>query len=275
MKESAWAKSEGHEVGFDTENPDLILVSVIFQKNRAQALGIREMFPGVEIRFGGPGMYPECGNIGDAELIMPDYDLYPSEYSQGFTTRGCIRACPFCLVPKMEGNIQVWQHPEKFHDERFDTCMIMDNNLLAVGKWAGTVLKWFHDQGVKMLSHGWDARLLTDETAGLLKDVRHKKGIQLAWDNMGDEVAVFRALKLLKGAGFNLRQDISFYVLAGFNTSFDQDLYRCNKLREAGTNAFVMCYHKKDRRLNRLAKWANRRWAYWSSPFVEARGRGQ
>ena len=38
--------------------------------------------------------------------MMPDYSLYPRvEHSIGFITRGCIRKCPWCIVPKKEGMI--------------------------------------------------------------------------------------------------------------------------------------------------------------------------
>ena len=271
MKESAWFKAEGHKVGFDIENPDLVIVSVIFQKNRAQALGLKGMFPSrrTNILFGGPGMYPNCGTIGDAELLTPDYDLYPSQYSQGFTTRGCIRHCPFCLVPQIEGSLRTVQHPEAFHDDRFKTCMIMDNNFLAAPYlWIWDVLDWFRTSSINMdATQGLDARLLTEEWAGMLKDIRHPKGIHFAWDNIADEATIIKAIGLLKDAGFNLKHDVSFYVLAGYNTTFEEDLYRCNRLREMQVNSFVMRYHKKDKRLNRLAKWANRRWYYWVSPF--------
>lgn len=268
MKISAHAKETGNDVGFDIVDPDIIHCSIIFSKNKGQAAGLGTVFPGKTIIYGGPGWSLENTLPSAIEFSKPDYDLYPSEYSQGFTTRGCIRQCPFCVVPDKEGNLQVWQHPSKFHDDRFDSCMLMDNNLLAAPReWVKEVFNWFTESGVKMLDHGFDARLLTEEYAGMLKDIKHPKGIRFAWDNMRDESAVIRAIKLLKDSGFNLKHDISFYVLAGYNTTFDQDLYRCNKLREMGVNAFVMRYHRNDPRINRLAKWANRRWAYWSSPF--------
>ena len=227
------------------------------------------MFPDAMVSFGGPGWDLKNFLPESIEKIKPDYSLYPSQYSQGFTTRGCVRTCPFCVVPEKEGEIQVWQHPEEFHDDQFKQCMIMDNNLLgAPAAWVQEVCCWFRDAGVGMFDHGFDARLLTEEYAGLLKDTKHPKGLRFAWDNMNDEPAVISAINLLNDAGFNLKHDISFYVLVGFNTTFEQDLYRCNKLREWGVNAFVMQYHKKDPQLRKLAKWANRRWAYWSAPFA-------
>lgn len=269
MKISAWCKSRDYEVGFDIQYPDHVVVSVVFSKNKSQAAGLTRMFPTSVTHFGGPGWNLKNFLPPSIEKIKPDYDLYPSEYSQGFTTRGCIRHCPFCIVPEKEGKIQVWQHPEEFHDDRFKTCMIMDNNLFAAPDyWQEEVFEWFIRNKIKMLSpSGWDVRLLTPERAEFLKEIKHAGNIHFAWDNLVDEQSVLKGITLLKETGFDLKHNISFYVLVGFNTTFEQDLYRCNKLREMGTNAFVMRYHNRDRMLNKLAKWANRRWAYWSSPF--------
>jgi hypothetical protein len=272
MKISAYEKARGSVVGFDAENPDKVICSVIFTKNRAQAEGLKTMFS-CPVEFGGSGWDLTNRLPPEVELIKPDYDLYPSEYSQGYTTRGCIRKCGFCIVPEKEGALHPVQHPAAFHDDRFGTCMIMDNNLLGAKKeWVKSVLSWFHEGRIKMLSpQGWDARLLTEEYAGMLKDIRQPKGIHFAWDSRKDEPAIIKAISLLKNAGFNLRNDVSFYVLAGYDSTFEDDLYRCNRLKEMGVNAFVMPYHKRDSRINRLANWANRRWAYWSGPFQEVR----
>jgi hypothetical protein len=271
MTVSAWYKQMGHTVGFNIENPDKVFISCIFTKNADQARGIAKLYPNAEVDIGGSGVSLSKVLPHETNLVKPDYDLYPSKYSQGFTTRGCVRKCPFCIVPIKEGKLYEWQHPVFFHDDRFDTCMLMDNNLFGASKeWVTSVLTWFSTHNVKMLDHGFDARLLTEEYAGMLKDIKHPKGIRFAWDNLKDEPYVIRAIELLKGAGFKQTRDISFYVLAGYNSGFDEALYRCNRLKEMGVNAFVMPYHKKDKQINALARWANRRWAYWSGPFDEA-----
>jgi len=269
MKISAWCKGRGYEAGFDIVDPDHIACSVIFPKNKPQAAGLKTMFPGIPITFGGTGWYIHSKLSDSIETIKPDYDLYPSEYSQGFSTRGCIRNCSFCFVPEKEGRLRIAQHPDKFHDGRFKACMLMDNNFLAAPEhWIKTVIGWFHDAGVKMdMCQGFDARLLTEEIAGSLKDIKHKTGVRFAWDHTKDEQIIVRAIGYLKDAGFNLKHDVSFYVLAGYDTGFDDALYRCNRLREMGVNSFVMPFHKKDKNINKLAKWANRRWSYWAVPF--------
>jgi hypothetical protein len=269
MKLSTYFKRRGNVVGFDVVDPDYIYCSVIFPKNKQQAAGLQTMFPGVPITFGGTGWDIRSKLPKEIELLKPDYDLYPSEYSQGFTTRGCIRRCSFCFVPEKEGNMQIAQHPSEFHDDRFKICMLMDNNFLAAPKhWILTVLDWFKSSGVKMdMCQGFDARLLTEDIAGSLKDIRHKTGVRFAWDHTHDEDIIVRAIGYLKDSGFNLKHDVSFYVLAGYDTGFEDALYRCNRLREMGVNSFVMPYHKRDKNINKLAKWANRRWSYWAVPF--------
>lgn len=64
---------------------------------------------------------------------------------------------------------------------------------------------------------------------------------------------------------------VSFFVLVGFDTTFEEDLYRCRKLKEWGANAFVMRY-KQTPELNALARWANRKQIFWSVDFAEYTG---
>ena len=271
MKISSYHKSLGHTVGFDIPDPDKVYISTIFKKNKSSVIGLATMFPKAEVDIGGVGWDIYKSLPENIELIKPDYDLYPSTYSQGYTTRGCIRKCEFCVVPTKEGKIKTAQHPRLFHDDRFDTCMIMDNNLLAAQNWwIKYVIEWFRDNNIRMLSpQGWDARLLSEDTAGLLKDVKHAAGLHFAWDNIKDEEKILNSITLLKDAGFskNDLRKISYYVLVGFNSTFEEDLYRCIKLKQNGVCAFVMKYHNKDKRLNDLARWANRRQLFWSMPF--------
>jgi len=270
MKISAWHKAQGDTVGFKIKNPDKVYVSVIFTKNRAKASAWENRYPDIPVIFGGTGWDLTTTLPLEIEAMRPDYDLYPSAYSQGYTTRGCIRNCSFCVVPEKEGKIRIAQHPSQFHDDRFDTCMIMDNNLFgAPQEWQTSVLSWFIDNKIKMLSpQGWDARLLTEERAEKLYAIKHAGMIHFSWDNVQDEKAIFRAIDILKKTGFDLRREISFYVLCGFNTTFDQDLYRCQKLRDVGIQAYAMRY-SRSRELNALARWTARPQLYWAVEFSE------
>ena len=94
MKISAWHKAQGDNVGFAIENPDKVYISCVFKKNAGQAKGIARFYPSAEIDIGGSGIDLKKGLPEEIEMIKPDYDLYPSTYSQDYTTRGCGRKLP-------------------------------------------------------------------------------------------------------------------------------------------------------------------------------------
>jgi len=272
MKISAYHKLLGDTVGFGIENPDKVYISCVFKKNAGQAKGIARYYPDAEIDIGGSGIDLKKELPLEIELIKPDYDLYQTTYSQGYTSRGCPNKCGFCIVPEKEGKIRIAQHPSEFDDPRFDTMMIMDNNLFgAPQEWQDQVLAWFVGNNMKMLSpQGWDARLLNEHRWLMLSAVKRAQAIHFAWDNVKDEKHIENAIDIMKQSGVSkgyLQRQISFYVLAGFESTFEDALYRCTRLKEMGVQSFVMPYHKKDKRINALARWANRPWLYWSIPF--------
>ena len=64
------------------------------------------MLPENTIKGGtGYGVYADLPPEIDG--VYPDYSIYPDcDYAIGFLTRGCIRKCPWCIVPKKEGSIR-------------------------------------------------------------------------------------------------------------------------------------------------------------------------
>ncbi len=267
MQVSEYYKERGDTVGFNVPEPEEVWISCIFEKNKAQTLGIRKMFPNAEVYIGGSGVnfdwLPK-----EMQKIKPDYDLYPSRYSQGFTTRGCIRNCPFCIVRKKEGHFQRWQHIKDFYDERFNVVMLMDNNILSDKEWFFENTDFIIEHNLRIIEHGMDIRLLDEEIAQRLSELKFEKCMHFAFDNLADEKAVRNGIEILKNAGINLRSKVQFYVLVGYNTSPEEDIYRCRTLKELGTNAFVMPF-KKTKWTQDIARWANRKWLYWKCDIEE------
>jgi hypothetical protein len=273
MQISGSIKKRGGAAGFDIKNPDIVYISCIFSKNAglARELAHNYVMDGLTVSLGGSGVndiwLPE-----NMQKALPDYDLYHSTYSQGFTTRGCPNKCGFCIVPRKEGKLQIWQHPDEFHDPRFNTCMIMDNNLFAApNSWQGDIYNWFIRKKIKMLSpQGWDIRLLNDWRARALKEIKHagSRNVHFAWDNMKDETAVINGIEILKNHKFNLRQRIMFYVLCGYGTTIEEDVYRCQKLKELGVRAYAMRY-KQTPEINALARWTARAELFWKFDFKD------
>ena len=266
MKISAYYKKKGDTVGFNLSNPDKIFSSIIFTKNKGKAKN--GSLDKVKRIYGGSGYNLSDWLPDDVEYIKPDYDLYPSSYSQGFTTRGCINKCSFCIVPLKEGKFQRWQHPKDFHDERFKDIMIMDNNWLANREWFMDTSQWIIDKGLNVLEHGLDIRLVDREIIGQLQDLKIKLW-HFAFDKSSIESIVRDKIELLKDCGVNLRNNTSFYVYCDSDSCFDDALHRCNILRSLGTNASVMfnCENHKTKRIRDLMKWSWRRCLYWKIPF--------
>jgi hypothetical protein len=271
MKISAYEKAQGNEVGFDIENPDKTYISCVFKKNRLYA--IKECCDVKNgITFGGSGLSLEFSLPPQIELLKPDYDLYPfQEYSMGFTTRGCPNDCPWCIVHKKEGHFRIAQHIREFHDFRFKSCKLLDNNILVNKDWFFENTDWAIAHNVKLnITQGMDIRLLTDEIADQLKRIKFvDQQVCFAWDRMKDEKIVKAGIEMLRDHGINIRRNVSFYVLSGFNTTFEQDLYRVKELKKTGAMAFVMKYHDDNPELNHLARYCDKRELYRSCTFEE------
>lgn len=270
MKISAYHKNKGDTVGLNLRNPDKIYSSIVFKKNKGKSFN--NSIDGVERVFGGSGFDLSVKLPYEIECLKPDYDLYPSGYSQGFSSRGCNRNCYFCLVHKKEGCFKVVQHPQCFYDDRFKDIMLMDNNILFDREWTLQVLSWCNKQGLKVnMTQGYDIRLLDEDTARLIADVHSKDIINFAFDDSKLEGIIRSKIALLKNVGINLRSDLQFFVYCHSDEMFEDALHRCNILKDLGTNAFVMfnCDNKRSRRIMKLQRWSNRRWLYWKMSFQD------
>ena len=263
MHISAYHKARGDSVSFDEPDPDRVYASVVFRANAWKARGLRFMFPHAEIEIGGTGIDLAKRLPDEIEFCKPDYDLYPSTYSLGFTTRGCIRKCPFCIVPMKEGRFRRAQHIREWHDDRFDSVICLDNNVYADKTWFFENTEFVLEQGLRYNAiQGMDIRILDEEIAGRLADLKWSGRLHFAFDRLSDEPAVRQGIQTLQGAGINTRHDVRFYVLVGFDSSPEEDYRRCEILREIGAGAFIMQYQRTPwtRSLARL----NRPQIYWS-----------
>lgn len=235
MKLSAWHKARGDEVyyQFPLVNGDLTYASCVFTWNKHNANGLQAV-------FGGSGIDIHVKLSPDVEHIKPDYDLYPDcRWSMGYTSRGCPRHCPWCLVPVKEGDITAWASPKEFYDARFSEMLLLDNNLLAAPNWKETLIE-LAGLPVKVdCNQGLDIRVLNDEHIHYLKKVRMKV-LRFAFDHIGYERAVCTGIENLLKAGYNKRM-LSFYVLVGFPRD-DTAIERMKILQGYGIDVYPMIY---------------------------------
>jgi len=276
MKLSTYHKQKGDEVEF--YNPlwintyGKIYVSKIFKKpNKNDGYIRRDMY------CGGSGfnsnVLPE-----EIEHIKPDYDLYNLNYSLGFTTRGCIRNCGFCIVRQKEGYIREHAEVEEFLNPKFNIVILLDNNFLALPSHVEKLKKYIKKGWVMDFNQGLDIRLINKENSELLAKVKHYKTIRFAWDDVKDEYKVREGLKLIIKAGIRPR-NITMYVLIGFNSNFEEDLYRVEVLRgikdsRGSIKAYVMNYNNelKSRRYKDFIRWVNNPWINRSCEWEDYKG---
>lgn len=267
MKLSAWYRAQGAEVGFNVTDPDLILASVVFKRNKARALGMTKLYPGIPVQLGGTGYDLKTSLPEEVERIRPDYSIYPGlNYSMGFTTRGCIRRCPFCVVPEKEGRLTRWQHPSEFHNPAFKEIMLLDNNWLADREWFFETSDWIISQGLKVREHGMDIRLIDDELAAQLARMKWAAPLHFAYDSEAITESVEQGIDCLVRNGINVRQNVRFYVYVDSDQDYDSGVRRCRWLKAHNTTPFVMFNIDRPRteRIKHLQRWANLAWIFRS-----------
>lgn len=268
MKASAYHKSRGDSVElFDPlfSRPDLIYASKIFDFTPDY-----DYYPdGVEILRGGPA-YDLHAKLPfpDDDRIMPDYELFGCTYAMGRFSRGCPNRCPWCIVPKMDGNDM--RHVADLKDwwSGQEVARVMDDNLMADEDLFVDACGQLHDAGCKVIWEALDIRRINDRTARALASVKPKGSIHFAWDGHAEDGWVEDGIERLRRAGLKPWR-LMFYVLVGFNTTKEYDMHRITTLRDLGVNPFVMPYDKADPYQKRLARWCNNKFVFKKVPNFE------
>lgn len=281
MKISAFYKKYGIQVGWDVDYPTHAYVSVILNKNRHKAVScanmLESLYPDISVDIGGPGYDLKKVLPSSIESCKPDYDLYPDiDYSLGFTTRGCIRRCPFCIVPIKEGKLHRVNPISEIYNPKFKQIKLLDNNVLADRDNFRAIVGFCTQHHLKLdISQGLDIRLLDEELAGLIAQIRPMNKLDFAFDSLDYLDAVTRGVQLLKGAGIDVRGKVQFYVYCDRSESgkygIESAIKRCAILKELGTNAYVMLNIDEEptRQMKNLKRWANRKNIYWAVDFSE------
>ena len=289
-KLATWHKHAGDKVGLTwcdrgdyrkhgftlgMPNPDRIYYSAVFSWT-AESFKQQKRLDTAEVICGG---YPfnDVKLPLSAEHAIPAYELWGVDYSLGYTSRGCIRNCGFCIVPSKEGNIYDYESVEHFHHPGHKKLILMDNNFFASPKWREN-LSYIHDNGLKVnFNQGLDLRLITEEIAKLLKDTKcmnhnfNERKYYGAFDSLSNETQIRKGLQHLLDAGIKANS-IAIFVLVGYDSTDAEDFKRCSILwDEYHVHPFVMKYNKRNDSefLNHLARWANRPAARRNHTFEE------
>lgn len=267
MKLSAYYKKNGCSVELVRQKfsylYDKVFVSKVFDFSEMPYLGFYR-----DVEIGGIGYDIKKRLRDEIEYLMPDYFLYPDvQYSLGFTTRGCIRRCAFCVVPKKEGKIKVVTDIYDIWNGSHKKIVLLDNNILALPQHFFMIASQIKKENLQVdFNQGLDCRLLTDSMVKELKELRCP--IRFAFDDVNYESSVLRAIGLLKKYGIS--QAHLWYVLVGFNSTIDDDLYRLNLLRVHNQRAYVQRYNFcRDKVYIPISRWANQTYIFRKMTFKQ------
>lgn len=278
MKLASYHRSRGNKIklvrGLQEElhfNPDIIEITSLFTYawlpvHRAIE-HYHKLVPDAKINVGGiyasvmsdrvKSFYPyvnvHVGLFEPAEKYMPAYDILETvdkwkswDSSILFTSRGCIRNCPFCVVPKIEGKMRsVISEVENYIYPTHKKVILWDNNFLASPEWKKTIMN-LKETGLKIdFNQGLDARLIDDDNAIMISELKMPI-IRMAYDWAGEKKAIIKAVDVLAKQGIR-RRNILFYTLYNF---FDPDkeygdtpeqfLDKVRDIFELGSNSYPM-----------------------------------
>lgn len=265
MKISAYHKSVGDSVEwwYALEQYDRVYMSKVFDNTYSP--DIPEPMNAKEIIKGGTGYGLENKLPDEIEHMYPDYSLYPEltkDTAYGFLTRGCPRACDFCIVSPKEGRCskKVADLSEFWNGQK--NIKLMDPNILACKEHMELLNQLADSKAYVDFTQGLDCRLLTDENIRALNRIRVKE-IHFAWDYMEQSDAVVCGLRRYRN---NTTRKLhgayaTVYVLTNHGTSMDDNLFRIYTLRDMGYNPYVMIYDKPNApdEIIHLQRWVNNR----------------
>ena len=207
MKLSAWHKAQGNEVlplNF-IMGAEKVYASCVFPENARQ-----ELLP-QESKRGGTGFLSQEWLPFAIEHSMPDYHLYQNiDFSMGFTSRGCLRRCPWCIVPTKEGMIQAWTSIYEFWNRQHSRLWLLDNNLLAAPNAHETLTALIKEKVKVDFNQALDIRLVNDETAALLVQCSYDTFLRFSFDRLPYEPYIHQGLAALQVYNFPMSKIMIF-----------------------------------------------------------------
>jgi len=157
------------------------------------------------------------------------------------TTTGCVRACPFCGVRRIEptfSELEDWP----------DRPILADNNVLAASPehFDRVMDRLESSWGWADFTQGIDSRLLNRHHAARFARLRDPRTrIRLALDSMDYAEQWLAAMETLSRAGVR-KHAIYSYAIVGFRDTPEEAWRRCDFVKSQGVTVLAMRYHPLD-----------------------------
>lgn len=212
-----------------------------------------------DVNYGGTGYKNFIDLPDEIEHCVPDYDLYNCKSAYGFLTRGCIRNCSWCVVPKKEGSIRANADILEFLGDK-KSAIIMDNNVLASDFGLKQIEKII-DLKIKVdFNQGLDARIIANnpDIAKMLSKVKWFKPLRMACDTLSQMDSIIKAVTMLREYGCK-PSNYFIYVLV---KEIPDALERVEMLKELKLDPFCQPYRNfenntVDHEAKKFSRWVN------------------
>lgn len=273
MKLSRFHKDSGDEV--EAYSPlfastyDKVYASKIFDFSSGADIDSERM------EVGGTGWDLTTVLPTEIDALQPDYSFYDYPHNIGFTMRGCRFRCSFCVVPQKEGHAHSSNTIEEIWQQRgSDFVVLLDNDFFGNPDWKARIEEIKGHKLTVNFSQGMNIRIITEEQAAALASVkfsninRSSRQCHFAWDRFKDERLIHRGIDRCVAAGIRPRQ-MAFYVLVGYDTTPEEDLYRVEILRGRGCDPYAMPYDRTDPYQRRFVRWVNHKAIFKSVPWKD------
>lgn len=249
---------------------DLVYASKLFSFSETPNLPSNSIIGGTGIDFENR-LPPEIASCKPSWTLYPDFDKH-----LGFSMKGCRFNCKFCCVPKKEG--KPWANASI--DEMLtnpnggNRLMLLDNDFFGGPNWQVDLERIIELKLKVCFAQGLNIRIITAEQAGMLALCNYtntkfnQKYLTFAWDRSFDEKLVMKGIQVCVDNGIPIKK-MQFFVLIGYDSTPEQDMYRIMKLRELGAMPFVMPFNKFDRYQNALTRWVNNRAVFKSCTWED------
>lgn len=241
MRLSSWHKAQGDSVNWwnGFEHYDRVYMSKVFTFTP----DMDTVIDADEVIRGGTG-YKDYGSLPpEIEKTYPDYSIYPNfKAAIGFLTRGCIRNCPWCIVPRKEGKIRpaaTWQEIKR-PDSR--EIVFLDNNVLACDHGLQQIEEMGEQPVWVDFNQGLDARLITPEVAKLLARLHWIRFVRMSCDTKAMIPWVEQAVVNMVNAGIPVWRMWSYVLVQDIWEAYDVVM----KLDLLGITPFAQPYRDYD-----------------------------
>lgn len=249
MKISGYYKELGNDVILETsyenlEDYDKIFISKVFTETKVPDWILLD----VRVSYGGTGFFYDKAIPLQHEIEhhMPDYHLYDEwvnerlnrgdkrksmeyylDFSIGFTTRGCMRQCSFCVNKNSKQSV-LHSPVEEFLDRDRKYICLLDDNVLACKDWKSIFDSLIATNIRFQYKQGMDERLLTVEKCDYLFNKSKWQGDYIfAFDKIEEKDLIVEKLKLIRS--ITNKKNIKFYVFTGYNHKndghYDEEFY--------------------------------------------------